>query len=203
MLPTIYTVQPHLSQSYIGALYLDQGLEAVKAWLFRLLAPYAKEAYTLIRVQHGLAPAPPAIDLTECALVPAPAPPPTNLTVPYATPPSTPGSALASQSGFLELFNQQIAQQGKFVEWVFDVDTGEGHGTRADPIRIDLEGATASAGSHTTPIWHVEAHIDGQCVGRGKGRTKQAAKNEAGREALVRMGINEVSCLAGLQPIMR
>jgi hypothetical protein len=31
--------------------------------------------------------------------------------------------------------------------------------------------------------------VDGHCVGRGRGNTKKAAKNEAAKEGLVKMGV--------------
>lgn len=46
------------------------------------------------------------------------------------------------------------------------------------------EGATT-----TTPIWTVRVEVDGEVYGRGRGNTKKAARNEAAKEGLVRMGI--------------
>lgn len=31
--------------------------------------------------------------------------------------------------------------------------------------------------------------VEGKCVGRGRGNTKKAAKNEAAKEGLVKMGV--------------
>jgi len=55
------------------------------------------------------------------------------------------------------------------VEWVYSDSAGEG--------------------SKTTPVWVVRAMVDGHCVGRGRGNTKKAAKNEAAKEGLVKMGV--------------
>ncbi|OSX59353.1 hypothetical protein POSPLADRAFT_1048690 [Postia placenta MAD-698-R-SB12] len=98
---------------------------------------------------------------------------------PDPTPPATPlspggGRPAPSHSsatiGHLSLFNQHLQQQGKTIEWVWR--DSEGQGTR------------------TTPIWVVQAIVGEDCVGRGRGSTKKAAKNEAAKEGLARLGIN-------------
>jgi dsRNA-specific ribonuclease len=38
----------------------------------------------------------------------------------------------------------------------------------------------------------VRAMVDGKCVGRGRGNTKKAAKNEAAKEGLVKMEVSFV-----------
>lgn len=108
---------------------------------------------------------------------------------PDPTPPATPlspggGRPAPSHSsatiGHLSLFNQHLQQQGKTIEWVWR--DSEGQGTR------------------TTPIWVVQAIVGEDCVGRGRGSTKKAAKNEAAKEGLARLGIN-VSPPMGHVPI--
>ena len=44
-------------------------------------------------------------------------------------------------------------------------------------------------GTHTTPVWYAKAIVDGQFYGRGRGNTKKAAKNEAAKEGLVKLGV--------------
>ncbi|KAI0307051.1 ribonuclease III domain-containing protein [Multifurca ochricompacta] len=46
-------------ESYVGGLYKDQGLAAVKVWLDQLFTPYVREAYRIVREQHGLPPSAP------------------------------------------------------------------------------------------------------------------------------------------------
>jgi ribonuclease III len=56
------------------------------------------------------------------------------------------------------------------VEWVYS-DGGEGEGTK------------------TTPCWFVSVFVDSECLGKGKGGTKKAARNEAAKEGLQGLGI--------------
>lgn len=44
-------------------------------------------------------------------------------------------------------------------------------------------------GTHTTPVWYAKAIVDGEFYGRGRGNTKKAAKNEAAKEGLVKLGV--------------
>ena len=141
----------------MGGLYLDQGLEAVKDWLCPLFRPYIIEAYSQVRIQHCL---PPEVDV-----------PPVFPTL-NASPPMS--SRYAANMGHLSLFNQQLQQQGKHIEWVFSDSAGQG--------------------TRTTPIWVVRAMVDERCIGSGRGSTKKAAKNEAAKEGLRNMGII-VSCV--------
>ena len=79
-------------------------------------------------------------------------------------PPRVPGNV-----GHLSLFNQYMQQQCKSIEWVYADSAGEG--------------------TKTTPIWVVRAMVEDECLGRGRGSTKKAARNEAAKEGLVRLGI--------------
>ncbi|KAI0660732.1 ribonuclease III [Cubamyces menziesii] len=181
-------IQADLFESFVGGLYLDQGLDAVKAWLHPLLRPFLAVAYRIVRVQHGLPPEPPY-----------PMPPPTyhyaySVTAPtlpgndaFGTkgglPPqswSTPPPRMPTSIGHLSLFNQHLQQQCKAIEWVYSDSAGEG--------------------TKTTPIWIVRAMVDGECLGRGRGSTKKAARNEAAKEGLVKLGI-PVPQLEGQYPI--
>lgn len=78
-------------------------------------------------------------------------------------------SRYAANMGHLSLFNQQLQQQSKHIEWVFSDSAGQG--------------------TRTTPIWVVRAMVDERCIGSGRGSTKKAAKNEAAKEGLRNMGI--------------
>ncbi|KAI6135130.1 ribonuclease III [Pisolithus thermaeus] len=72
--------------------------------------------------------------------------------------------------GHLALFNQLMSQKQLDVEWVYASST---------------EGGTV-----TTPIWSVKAEVNGEVYGRGKGRTKKAARNEAAKEGLIKLETN-------------
>ena len=48
---------------------------------------------------------------------------------------------------------------------------------------------SADQGTRTTPVWVVRAMVDSECIGRGRGNTKKAARNEAAKEGLQKMGV--------------
>ncbi|KZT71545.1 ribonuclease III [Daedalea quercina L-15889] len=110
-------VQADLFEAFVGGLYLDQGLDAVKSWLCPLFHPYVVEGYGQVRIQHCL---PPESDL-----------PPVFPTLNAALPMS---SRYAANMGHLSLFNQHLQQQAKSIEWVFSDSVGQG--TRTTPIWV-------------------------------------------------------------------
>jgi hypothetical protein len=153
------------TQSYVGGLYKDQGLAATKDWLDKLFTPYVKEAYRIVREQHGL---PPAGVSNELQVVTG-----TGLKPP-TPPPELPRMGMATTTlGHLGLFNQRLQQQCLSIEWVFD--------------------DTVTESNRATPVWAAKALVDGACWGYGRGNTKKAAKNEAAKEGLRQMGFDEVS----------
>lgn len=87
-----------------------------------------------------------------------------------SAPPTSPAgpSRNVPSVGHLSLFNQYLQQKSQAVEWVYADSEGEG--------------------TKTTPIWVVRAMVNGECLGRGRGSTKKAAKNEAAKEGLKAMG---------------
>ncbi|KAI1796132.1 ribonuclease III [Ganoderma leucocontextum] len=172
-------IQADLFESFVGGVYLDRGLEVSKTWLHPLFRPYITEAYRIVRVQHGLPPEPepvyptlrtlyrhvsltPPLSGSGSATPDIAGLPAQSWSIP--PPPRIPGNV-----GHLSLFNQHMQQQGKFVEWVY----------------VDSEGE----GTKTTPIWVVRAMCESECLGRGRGSTKKAARNEAAKEGLLRLGI--------------
>lgn len=182
-----------LPQSYVGGLYLDQGLAPVEKWLKLLFKPYATEAYIRVRTQHGLPPLPAPVsppvststsdsssssdssstaDTTPYILESDRSKKSTSVTLalvhrnPYLRPHA---SGTPNTTGHLALFNQQLQKARREVEWVYDDCVAEG--------------------TTTTPIWAVRVEVDGEVFGRGRGGTKKAARNEAAKEGLVRMGI--------------
>jgi len=159
-------IQADLFESYVGGVYEVGGLALVQSWLYPLFRPYIDQAYRCIRVQHGLPEEPehrPPVTPTPGPKLAEPLPP---LTSSWSSP--APGRQ-APSIGHLSLFNQHLQQERKSVEWVY----------------ID----SAHEGSKTTPIWAVRAMLQGQCLGRGKGNTKKAAKNEAAKEGLQTLGV--------------
>lgn len=105
-------VQADVFESYIGGLYVDQGLDAVKAWLNQLFRPYSKLAYSLVRAQHGLQDGAANVDTLNLAVM------------------TLSGSTTV---GHLSLFNQHIQKADKAVEWVYS-DGGDGKSKKNTPI---------------------------------------------------------------------
>lgn len=79
-------------------------------------------------------------------------------------------SGTVTTCGHLALFNQLVNKEQKAVEWKYTSDVGDG--------------------THTTPIWSARVEVDGEEYGKGKGGTKKAARNEAAKEGLSRMGVH-------------
>jgi len=154
----------------VGGLYLDQGLEAVRSWLRPLLLPYVLESYRIIRAEYGLPPPEnnaPTKTATPSAQLSANTHAGTSKSA-WASPPHAQHSA--TSAGYLALFNQCLHQGSKELEWVYADSAGEG--------------------TKTTPVWVVRAMVDGKCVGRGRGNTKKAARNEAAKEGLATLGVH-------------
>ncbi|KAF8558732.1 ribonuclease III [Imleria badia] len=156
---------PHAtgSHSYVGGLYLDQGLTAVEKWLKLLFKPYTTEAYIRVRTQHGLPPLTPSPSESKTTTC-------TTSTAAHRNPHHHPhATGTPTTTGHLALFNQQLQKTRREVEWVYD----------------ELQ----SEGTVTTPIWAVRVEVDGETFGCGRGSTKKSARNEAAKEGLVRLGI--------------
>lgn len=128
---------------------------------------YTDQAYRFVRVQHGLPESeysPPTFLSSSNPLDIRP-----HMTDPSSTWSSPPPARQAPNIGHLSLFNQHLQQQNKDVEWVY-----------ADSV---------NEGTKTTPIWVVRAMIGNECYGRGRGSTKKAAKNEAAKQGLQKLGV--------------
>jgi ribonuclease-3 len=164
---------------------VDQGLEVVKAWLKPLFLPYTAAAYYLVRTQHGL----PALPTPSPTPLPTPSDsssPPSTYTAtaiePLPDPPSFIG--LTTTIGHLALFNQHLQKVNRSVEWVYSKGFWDWD--------WDPEGAGLAARADTrtqTPVWAVRVLVDGVFFGRGRGNTKKAARNEAAKEGLEKLGI--------------
>jgi len=155
-------VQADVFESYVGGLYKDQGLSAVRIWLDQLFTPYVREAYRIVREQHGLQPV--GFNNELDAAIAAASPP---------TPPPESRQVLTNSAtlGHLGLFNQRLQQYNKPIEWIFD--------------------DTITESTKATPFWAARALVDGDCWGYGRGNTKKAAKNEAAKQGLRRMGFED------------
>jgi hypothetical protein len=131
--------------------------------LDKLFTPYVREAYRIVREQHGLSPV--GFNNELDAAIGGHAPP---------TPPPESRRAFTNSAtlGHLGLFNQRLQQHSKPIEWVFD--------------------DTVTESSNATPFWVAKALVDGECWGVGHGNNKKAAKNEAAKQGLRRMGYEEV-----------
>jgi len=155
-------VQADVFESYVGGLYKDQGLAATKDWLDKLFTPYVYEAYRIVREQHGLPPLGGGVNNELHAVTGTPPTPPPEFRI----------ERMATTTlGHLGLFNQRLQQENKSIEWVFD--------------------DTITESNRATPVWAARALIDGTCWGYGRGNTKKAAKNEAAKQGLRRMGFDE------------
>ncbi len=68
-----------------------------------------------------------------------------------------------------------MQQQRKTIEWIYSSDRGPG--------------------TKTTPIWRVQALLDGQCIAEGRGSTKKAAQNDAAKAGLEGLNVEIVRVL--------
>lgn len=83
----------------------------------------------------------------------------------------------ATPGGHLALFNQHLQKSNCLVEWIYSNSTTEANSTNLKALR-------------TSPIWHVKVMVDEEFYGNGKGSTKNAARNEAAKMGLEKMGIS-------------
>lgn len=163
----------HFHQSFVGGLYVDQGLDSAQAWLYELFRPFVELAYNIVRTQHGLP--------SACA---PPSPPPAHTQFPARQPLGHADLNVTETTvGHLGLFNQHLQKANRQVEWIYSIrDPDSDDGEEVDP--------EMSKGIKTTPVWYVKVVVDGEHFGKGKGNTKKAARNEAAKEGLKKLDIN-------------
>jgi ribonuclease-3 len=164
-------------EAYVGGLFVDQGLEVVKEWIFGVLKPYAEEAYSRVRAEHGMGEVNGNGTPVKVKSEPDSKSGINGNSIGSLSPPTTSATASiplspAIDSGHLSYINQYFSQQGKYVDWRF----------------------LPSEGTKTTPVWVVEAYINNVKIGSGKAPTKKGAKNEAARQALQAMGVIVRGC---------
>ncbi|KAK1232092.1 hypothetical protein PQX77_004750 [Marasmius sp. AFHP31] len=200
-------------EAFVGGLYTDQGIEVVKPWLRALFRPYAMAAYNMIRIQHGLPPINQAFpgdppSASESSSSPSNSPTPS----PPSSPQSDSGAELPPrhagysnpevQIGYLALFNQIIGKKNLSLEWRYEpldhyidktskVASGSSGGGSRHGVSQNFffDPAIARKSANMTPVWIVKAMISGECYGEGKGATKKAAKNNAAKMGLQRLGV--------------
>jgi ribonuclease III len=167
------------TQAFVGGLFLDQGLEAVKAWIEPLFTPYTDAAYQIVRQQHGLPALPPSF------MRGATRPPPNDLSAPSHI--FADGNELSNTTvGHLALFNQHLQKANRQIEWIYSNGRDPSDNGYTD---MGLSPELAIKGTKTTPIWYVKVMVDGEFHGRGRANTKKAARNEAAKEGLQKLGI--------------
>ncbi len=95
-------------------------------------------------------------------------PPPTPLAHAHTHEnPNNPQASGSAAGGHLALFNQHCQQHGLPVKWQY---------------------CPVPEGNRSTPVWTVDAWMEGKFVGTGKGNTKKAARNEAAKQGLRFLG---------------
>jgi ribonuclease-3 len=99
--------------------------------------------------------------------------------------------SIAPTIGHLPLFNQHLQQTNRTVEWVYDdlADTEKGDQPQNAYRDMGLSPDITIKGTKETPLWYVKVLVDGEFYGRGRGNTKKAARDEAAKEGLKKMGI--------------
>ncbi|KAK7470246.1 hypothetical protein VKT23_001680 [Stygiomarasmius scandens] len=204
------SIRADVFESFVGGLYVDQGLDVVQLWLKELLRPLIDQAYTAVKAQHGFSASPqPTSPIDGPATPPTPSDLPGRLPRGYSVDP--PGTM--TTSGHLALFNQSLQKAGRTVEWIYSPISVDGNGIGSDTSSVSsglntgsVSPTTTSSDSSigqqspvldravlkslkTTPIWYATVTVDGEIYGNGKGVTKKAARNEAAKTGLEKLGI--------------
>lgn len=111
--PVFNVLAADLFEAYVGGLFVEAGLEPVKQWLFGVLAPYAEEAYRIVRNDYNIGTSP----------------------LPKRKPQRFIDSTTlkAGDLGHLAFLNQSMTQQCKKIEWKFS--TSE-EGSKTTPVHI-------------------------------------------------------------------
>jgi ribonuclease-3 len=160
------------TQSFVGGLYLDQGFVAVTTWLEKLLTPYSKAAYQIIRRQHGLS----AIPITPCSTHPGGKTADRNG---HQNGGAFDDAPTVPVGGHLSLFNQLVQKRNDTVEWKFS-DREE------DKAKED---ESTVKERKVTPFWSAKVLVNGEDYGQGKGITKKVAQSEAAKQGLHKLGV--------------
>ncbi|TFK41809.1 ribonuclease III domain-containing protein [Crucibulum laeve] len=146
--------------TYIGALYIRNGMQAIQPWISRLIDPDTDVAMSDPSSPAASSTQSPSYAQSWSPVPPSNPPPP----LPSFTP-SSPGSSLVSSLVSLALVNQTAAQKGFQVTYPAE-----------------------QAGPPHQPTWTVRCCLNGQDRGLGIGKSQKIAKEEAARQAWVSMG---------------
>lgn len=63
------------------------------------------------------------------------------------------------------------------------------HADSAAYRNMDLPPEVMIKGTKDTPVWYAKVLVDGELFGKGRANTKKAARNEAAKEGLEKLGI--------------
>uniref|UniRef100_A0A0W0FX36 Uncharacterized protein n=1 Tax=Moniliophthora roreri TaxID=221103 RepID=A0A0W0FX36_MONRR len=197
-------VQADVFEAFVGGLYTDQGLEAVRPWLNALFRPYVKTAYDIVRAQYGpgLLIVSPSQSNSSSLSWPSSSPtsPPHIDSDSNDPAPATAAMNTQGLAGHLVLFNKWVAKLNKQVEWVpLPIEDAQ------YPVKV-MPTASASPPSEvwkltnltpmkSIPVWRIKVVVDGETYGEGKGMTKKAAKNEAAKMALAKLVVYRFTVL--------
>ncbi|THV08185.1 ribonuclease III [Dendrothele bispora CBS 962.96] len=212
-------VRADLFESFVGGLEKDQGLNAVQSWLRELFRPLCHQAYEKVKEYHGLSStSSPSISPSEEQIDTLVRSPLSPARLPRGFPTDPTQAVTAETSGHLALFNQSIQKEGRTVEWTFPPLGPDGNPSGSDDgssssgsntsgsisPTTSLDSASSSSqlglsvtlrrevilhARKTTPMWFAKVTVDGEFFGSGKGVTKKAAKNEAAKMGLEKLGI--------------
>ncbi|KAF7775783.1 hypothetical protein Agabi119p4_4176 [Agaricus bisporus var. burnettii] len=143
-------IQADVFESFVGGLFLDQGLDIVTKWLEKLFTPYSKAAYQIIRRQHGLSATPITPLLPRFHHLGG---------KPAACNGRQNGGVLddvptAPAGGHLSLFNQHVQKRNDRVEWKFS-DRDEEESAK------EQESAVIAKGRKVTPLWFAKLREPG------------------------------------------
>jgi ribonuclease-3 len=148
-----------LINSYVGAVCIQDGLQAATDWISNLVMPEGQPPALVDDSQNRnsptTSPESPAIASLPVTQASTSAPPPY-----YPTPPEASTIPSGVPQGTLALFNQTCHQRGFSVEWI----------------------ASANGAQHD-PRWDVKCKVNGVERGYGLGRNQKLAKELAAYEA--------------------
>ncbi|KAH9942924.1 ribonuclease III domain-containing protein [Amylocystis lapponica] len=157
-----------LFSSFVGAVYVQNGMETVQDWIGKLVDPEYESpadeysAYKRFKSENMGSPTPPPPPPMQQPPMPQPPPP---MGPPPPLPVNNPLAPAQPSAAFLPLFNQTANQRRLAVEYPAQF-SGPAHAGR----------------------WTVQCVVNGIEKGTGTGASKQLAKEEAARQAYYAMG---------------
>lgn len=156
-----------LFNSYVGAVCIQDGLQAATDWVSKLVKPESPPLALVDDTQNRTLPTTSPVSPASASLPAAPQAGSTSQAAPppyYPTPPEVSTIPSGVPQGTLALFNQTCHQRGFSVEWV----------------------ASANGPQHD-PRWEVKCKVNDVERGFGVGRNQKQAKEVAAYEAYLYM----------------